>query len=126
MKKDSKLNKNLNIKSELPTEPACNILKTLHLIIDKKFKRTNRTKKVNPILLEQEMTLWTLADEFKDIKPSELSLLLKELVAGDSVVTNLGDDGIYPFDAYFIPKTEMINKENFIIYNYVKSILHGG
>jgi hypothetical protein len=110
----------------LPTVPAREVLKKLHQIIDSKFKRTDRAKKVNPNLLETKMTLWSLVEEFKDTKPEDLSVLLRELVDRDSVVTNLNEEGVYPFDAYFIPKTELIDKKQFQIYAHVKSILHGG
>ncbi len=102
------------------------ILKELHKIIDRKFNRTDRSKKVNPLLLEAKMTLWCLAEEFKHKDPSELVELLKELVVRGSVVTNIEEEGVYPFDAYFIPKTELLDKDQFKIYAHVKSVLHGG
>ena len=100
------------------------ILSRLHQIIDKKFNRIDRNKKVNPVLLENGMTLFSLIDEFPDKTPEEMAVFLKTLVARKSVVTNMGNEDIFPFDAYFIPSTEIIDKEYFKIYCYVKSILH--
>ena len=114
----------MNENNMLPTALATEVLKKLHQIIDKKFKRSDRSKKVNPVLLKAKMTLFTLADEFSDKDPGELQKLLKELVDKGSIVTNLNNEGVYPFDAYFIPKTELIDEELFKIYLHVKSQLN--
>lgn len=103
---------------------ADDILKHLHVIIDNKFGRTNRAKKVNPNLLELKITLFTISKEYENQEPELISNLLKELVKRGSVTTNFGNKGVYPFDAYFIPTTEILNKEHFEIYTYVKRILH--
>ena len=100
------------------------ILKRLHDFIDKKFNRKDRTKKVSPVLLENKMTLWNISEEFKDVNPELMAKLLRKLVTRGSVASNIDEDGIYPFDAYFIPVEEIINKEHFKIYLSIKKILH--
>ena len=108
----------------LPTVFSQSILKELHNIIDRKFNRTDRSKKVSPVLLKNKMTLWSLAEEFINESPEKLSESLRELTERGSVVSNIDEDGIYPFDAYFIPKTELINEDHFAIFSSVVKSLH--
>ncbi len=100
------------------------ILQRLHKVIDEKFKRTNRTKRIDPFALKMTLTMWTLSEEFEDIEPSEMVGILQELVTRDSVETNIFDDGVNPFDAYFIPKTELMSEEDFKTYMRVKGELN--
>lgn len=99
------------------------VMKRLHQMIDVKFNRTDRMKKINPFLLEAKMTLWSITGEFVDEDPVYIGTLLRQLVQRGSIVTNLAE-GVYPLDAYFIPKVELIDKEDFKIYARIKNILH--
>lgn len=98
-----------------------NMLTTLHSLIDKKFNRKDRSKMISPILLKSQMTLWSIASELIDYKPQEISMELKKLVNDGSVLTNLDNEKTFVFDAYFIPKTELLDEEEFKIYMKVKS-----
>jgi len=105
----------------LPTVPSADdILKALHIMIDKKLGRTERGKYVNPYILKAKMTLWSIAGEFIDYEPELICKLLKELIERGSIESNLGDENIYPFDAYFIPKTELMDEKLYDTYAYVK------
>lgn len=97
------------------------ILAELHYIIDEKFKRTDRSKMVNPILLKNQLTLWFISQHFINENPEVIAILLKELVKEGRVVTNL--DEVSPIDAYFIPKTELIDEESFKIYSNINKKL---
>lgn len=98
-----------------------NLLSTLHSLIDKKFNRKDRSKMIALNLLKTQLTLWSIATELNDYKPQEIAMELKKLVKDGSVVTNLDKETTFPFDAYFIPKTELLNEEEFNIYLKVKS-----
>lgn len=98
-----------------------NMLATLHSLIDKKFNRKDSSKMVSPILLKSQLTLWSIASELIDYKPQEISMELKKLVNNGSVVTNLDNEKTFIFDAYFIPKTELIDEKEYEIYLKVKS-----
>ncbi len=100
------------------------ILQRLHKVIDEKFHRTDRTKRVDPFALKRTLTMWTLAKEFGDVEPSEMVGIFHELVTRDSVETNIFDDSVNPLDAYFIPKTELMSEEDFKIYMRVKCELN--
>ncbi len=100
------------------------ILQRLHKVIDEKFNRTDRTKRVDPFLLKKKVTMWALAKEFEDIEPTEMVGILQDLVIRDSVETNIFDDDVNPFDAYFIPKTELMSEEDFKTYMRVKGELN--
>lgn len=101
-----------------------NLLSTLHSLIDKKFNRKDRSKMVAPDLLKSKLTLWGIATELIDYKPEEISQELKKLVNDGSVVTNLDREATFVFDAYFIPKTELLDEEEYKIYLKVKSKIH--
>ena len=100
------------------------LLGKLHEMIDKKFKRRVRGKKIAPVELKNAMSMWSIAKEFGETKPEEMVVLLKLLVDRGSVVTNLNDEIAHPFDAWFIPETEMIDEKAFKIYLTIKKILH--
>lgn len=82
------------------------LLIALHEIIDKVFKRKDRTRFVNKTLLMSKMTLWRISIEFQDCDPSVVCTLLKELIELGCVITNMNEADVTPFDAYFIPRTE--------------------
>lgn len=83
------------------------LLHQLHVMIDKKFNRTNRSVKIDPIVLKAKMTSWAIADEFVEVDPVVMDMLFRKLVERGSVVTNIDDEGVSPFDIYFIPATEL-------------------
>lgn len=87
------------------------LLEILHSLIDKKFKRKNRSELIERHRLEQQITLWSICDEIIDSNPAEICLLFKQMIAEKSVVTNMSDDfSVYPFDAYFLPASEINEK----------------
>lgn len=90
---------------------ADEVLQHLHLMIDHKFGRKKRDKYVNPHILKAKMTMWSIAGEFINYEPELICKLLKELIERGSVVSNLNDEHIYPFDAYFIPKNELMDEK---------------
>lgn len=105
----------------LPAVPSAeDILQALHIMIDKKFGRTKRGKYVNPHILKAKMTLWNIAGEFINYEPELICKLLKELIERGSIESNLNNENIYPFDAYFIPKTELIDEKLYDTYTHVK------
>ena len=113
--------KNMASNLLLPTVPSADdMLDALHVMIDRKFRRTKRDKYVNPHILKATITLWSIGGEFINYEPKIICKLLKELVARGSVESNLGNENIYPFDAYFIPKTELMNEKSYDTYAYVK------
>ena len=96
----------------------------LHKIIDKEFKRKDRNKTIDPHSLKAKMTLWKLYDEFPECGPELLCTLFKELVERGSVEINLGEEGVFPFDAYFIPTAELkIGEKDYKTYLAVKKML---
>lgn len=99
---------------------ANDVLRTLHQMIDNKFGRTERGKYVNPHLLKTKMTLWSIAGEFANYEPELICKLLKELIERGSLISNMDEEKINPFDAYFIPKSELIDEEEYNIYAKVK------
>lgn len=99
---------------------ADDLLLRIHDMIDKKFNRADRSKYVSPYLLKLKMTLWSMSGEFIDYDPGIILGLLTELVNRGSVVTNIGEDGVYPFDAYYIPKAELMDEKAYDIYVSVK------
>lgn len=105
----------------LPAVPSADdILKSLHIMIDKKFGREKRDKYVNPHILKAKMTLWSIAGEFINYEPELICKLLKELIERGSIESNLDNEKIYPFDAYFIPKEELMDEKLYDTYAHVK------
>lgn len=90
---------------------ADDMLQALHIMIDNKFGRTKRGKYVNPYILKAKMTLWSIAEEFINYDPELICKLLKELIERGSIESNLDNEKIYPFDAYFIPKSELMDEK---------------
>lgn len=97
------------------------LLKQLHLMIDKKFNRINRDKYVNPFILKAKLTLFSISKEFIDYDPKFIVKLLKILVKRGSVITNIDEPNINPFDAYFIPSTELADESEYIAYSKGKN-----
>lgn len=119
--KHNKININTNCSEKLLTTiSAGHILQSLHEMIDKKFNREDRSKFVSPNALKNTLTLWYITNEFIDYEPKLVSRLLKELVSNGSVITNLDIDNVFPFDAYFIPKTELIDDKDYNNYIDIK------
>ncbi len=100
---------------ELTTD---DVLKALHAMIDKKFGRVKRGKFVSPHLLKSKMTLWSISGEFMDYEPELIAPLLKDLVKQGVVESNI--ESTYPLDAYFIPKSELMDEKLYDTYAYVK------
>lgn len=100
-----------------------NLLRKLHEIIDIEFKRTDRSKYVNPYLLKSKITLFCLSKYFIDENPTELVFRLKELIKRGSVISNINDNGVNPFDAYVIPKQELLDETEFDTYTKIKKQL---
>lgn len=96
------------------------ILRKLHEIIDIEFKRTDRGKYVNPYLLKSKITLFCLSKYFINENPKELVNKIKELIKRGSVISNINDDGVNPFDAYFVPKSELLDEMEFDTYCKIK------
>ncbi len=92
----------------LPDNPcAQDLLRALHLMIDQRFNRMDGRKMIDPILLKHKITMHGIAQAFANYNPALIATLLKELVKHGWVVTNVYEEKVYPFDAYFIPKTEL-------------------
>lgn len=111
------------ITNDIPS--ADDILQALHVYIDKKFGRKERGKYINPYILKEKMTLWSISEEFVNYEPETICKLLKELIERGSIESNLDSENSYPFDAYFIPKTELIDEALYDTYISVKNVLHG-
>lgn len=89
------------------------ILEVLHSLIDKKFKRKNRSELIERSRLQQQITLYAISAEFLSVEAFTVSALLQEMVAEKLVVTNLGNENVHPFDAYFLPVSELkLKNEN--------------
>lgn len=99
------------------------LIRKLHEIIDKEFNRKDRSKKVSPYILKQRMTIWSLSKYFIGENPIDLVLNLKKLIDRGSVVSNMIDVSFFPFDSYFIPKSELLDEKEFDIYLQVKKQL---
>ena len=98
------------------------LLVKLHEMIDIKFNRKNRSKLIAPPELKARMSLVAITREFfEEYSPDLIAVLMMKLIANGSVVSNIGEEGIYPTDAYFIPKTEMMDEEAYRIYSSVKN-----
>lgn len=95
---------------------ANEVLKKLHEMIDTKFNRKKRGKYVNPYLLKAKMTLWSISVEYIDQDPTAIVVLLKRLIQRGSVASNIDQAGVFPFDAYFIPTTELMDEKEFDVY----------
>lgn len=107
--------------------PKNDILAELHKFIDIKFSRKDRSKVIDPNMLKIKLTMYSLVEYFGNlgISPEYLAREFRLLALNESIVTNIDDFGIHPFDAYFVPKTELkISDENMIIYNEINKILH--
>lgn len=84
-----------------------NVLSRLHKMIDAKFGRQKRDTKVDSIRLKHSLTLFAISKEFIKEDPETIVTVLKQLVRQGRVITNIEQENVNPFDAYFIPKTEL-------------------
>ncbi|GEM_PF-5858231 len=86
---------------------ANDMLNRLHQMIDVKFSRKKRSEKVCNIRVKCALTLFAISNEFLIYDPEQIMIILKQLVKEGRVVTNIDEQNVNPFDAYFIPKSEL-------------------
>ncbi|MCS4164438.1 hypothetical protein [Sphingobacterium sp. BIGb0116] len=86
---------------------ANEVLSRLHQMIDVKLSRKKRSEKVCSIRVKYALTLFAISNEFLTYDPEQIMIILKQLVKEGRIVTNIDEQNVNPFDAYFIPKSEI-------------------
>lgn len=89
------------------------VFEGLLVMIDKKFKRTNRKKKIDPIRLKLALTAWSITKHFYECNPADIALTLRKLQEQGRITTTWKGDsaqehyGSVDFELYFIPVCEL-------------------